>query len=123
VPRLLLHSEQWQCTIRVIWPPASNATSPHKHPPATMPGWSGGAMRSTTGRSTPGGYAANCGSLSLIVVSGDFDPTKMCERGLIVKSPSSVPAGTSTTAGRCESDGTFEPQRPQKARSNTSVAR
>ena len=56
-------------------------------------------------------------------MSGDFEPTKMCARGFMPKSPSSVPAGTSTTSGRCESLGTFEPQRRQNARSNESVER
>ena len=55
--------------------------------------------------------------------SGDFEPTKMCARGLRPKSPSRVPAGTTTTSGRCESPGTFDPQRPQNARSNESVER
>src|SRR5216110_3368302 len=67
VPRLRRHIEQWQWTRRVSSPATSKPTAPQRQLPTTVPGRALTGGRSTTGKSTPGGYAWNCVSASLIV--------------------------------------------------------
>src|SRR5271155_4726744 len=76
---------------------------------------------STLGRGNPGvansgRYSWCCGTSSVILYQGAFEPTKMCACGLMPRSPSSGPAGSSAKACVSNVIGTVDPQTLQLLR-------
>jgi len=66
---------QWQFHMKSGSPVISNAISPHRQLPCVIPGLASTFGRSTAGEANSGGFSGCCGSVSVIVYQGAFEPT------------------------------------------------